>query len=100
MAVSNSSPLRLAIFRGRMASIGVESISLIRPLIRMLLVAYLVTAILAQDPAILQVRVVDGEGAVYAIGTRATRGVTVQVTDETGKPVEGASISFRLPEEG
>jgi hypothetical protein len=52
------------------------------------------------DPAILQVRVVDGDGAAYPIGARATRGVTVLVTDETGKPVDGATVSFRLPEEG
>jgi hypothetical protein len=56
--------------------------------------------LLAQDPAILQVRVVEGEAAVYALGSRATRGVTVQVTDETGKPVEAATVSFRLPEDG
>ena len=37
---------------------------------------------------------------MYAIGSRATRGVTLQVTDETGKPVEGAAVSFRLPEQG
>jgi hypothetical protein len=53
-----------------------------------------------QDPAILQLRVQEGEGAVYAIGSRATRGVTIQVTDETGKPVEGATVSFRLPDSG
>jgi hypothetical protein len=53
-----------------------------------------------QDPAILQIRVVEGEGAVYGVGSRATRGVTIQVTDETGKPIEGASVSFRLPEAG
>ena len=54
----------------------------------------------AQDPAILQIRVLEGEGSVYHIGARATRGVTVQITDETGKPVEGARVSFRLPEVG
>jgi hypothetical protein len=54
----------------------------------------------AQDPAILQIKVTEGDGATYAIGARATRGVTVQVSDETGKPVEGASVSFRLPESG
>jgi hypothetical protein len=54
----------------------------------------------AQDPAILQIKVTEGEGAVYGVGSRATRGLTVQVTDETGKPVEGASVSFRLPETG
>jgi hypothetical protein len=52
------------------------------------------------NPAILQIRVIEGEGVAYPLGGRATRGVTIQVTDETGKPVEGASVSFRLPEEG
>ena len=33
-------------------------------------------------------------------GTRATRGISVQVTDEAGKPVDGAAVSFRLPDEG
>jgi hypothetical protein len=33
-------------------------------------------------------------------GARATRGITVLVTDETGKPLEHAPVSFRLPEEG
>lgn len=53
-----------------------------------------------ENPAILQIRVLEGEGVAYPLGGRATRGVTVQVTDETGKPVEAASVSFRLPEEG
>jgi hypothetical protein len=62
----------------------------------------LITALasLAQSAIILQLRVVEGEGAVYATGSRATGGLTVLVTDETGKPVEGASVSFRLPEDG
>jgi hypothetical protein len=50
--------------------------------------------------AILQLRVVEGEGAVHAAGTRSTRPLTVEVTDETGKPVERAAVSFHLPEEG
>jgi hypothetical protein len=54
----------------------------------------------AQDPAILQIHVVDGEGAVYPIGSRATRGITVQITDETGAPVDSATVSFHLPEDG
>lgn len=52
------------------------------------------------NPAVLQIRVVQGEGAVYAAGSRATRGIVVQVTDEMGKPVEGAAITFRLPDSG
>jgi hypothetical protein len=49
---------------------------------------------------IVQLKVVEGEGTVYRTGTRATRGLTVLVTDETGKPVENAAVSFRLPDEG
>jgi hypothetical protein len=52
------------------------------------------------DPAILLIRIAEGEGTVYPIGSRATRGVTVQVTDETGKPVDSAAVSFRLPDDG
>ena len=54
----------------------------------------------AGDFAILNLRVVEGEGMVYPTGGRATRGITVEVTDETGKPVPDAAVSFRLPEEG
>jgi len=49
--------------------------------------------------AILQIQVLEGEGAVHAAGSRSQRPITVQVTDETGKPVQGAAVSFRLPEE-
>lgn len=49
---------------------------------------------------ILQLRVIEGEGSVYAAGSRATRGISVQVTDETGQPVDGATVSFRLPDQG
>jgi hypothetical protein len=52
------------------------------------------------DPAVLHLRVIQGEGAVYSAGGRATRGVVVQVTDETGKPVADAAVSFRLPDQG
>ena len=68
-------------------------------------VIVLLATILVQDnssdnPAILQIRVIEGEGVAYPLGGRATRGVSVQVTDETGKPMEGASVSFRLPDDG
>ena len=54
----------------------------------------------ADAPSILTIRVAEGEGAAYPTGSRATRGVTVLVTDETGRPVEGATVSFTLPAEG
>src|SRR5258708_196342 len=49
---------------------------------------------------IVQLKVVEGEGTVYRTGTRATRGLSVLVTDETGKPVVDAAVSFRLPDDG
>jgi len=53
-----------------------------------------------ENPAVLEIRVIEGEGAIYGLGSRATRGIMVQVTDETGKPVEGATVSFTLPPDG
>src|SRR5258706_14652723 len=47
-----------------------------------------------------QLKEAEGEATVHRTGTRATRGLTVLVTDETGKPVENAAVSFRLPDEG
>jgi len=50
--------------------------------------------------AVLQIQVIEGEGAVHAPGSRSARPLTVEVRDETGKPVEGAAVSFHLPENG
>jgi hypothetical protein len=57
-------------------------------------------AVPSYGSVIVQLKVVEGEGTVYRTGTRATRGVSVLVTDETGKPVANAAVSFRLPDEG
>lgn len=57
-------------------------------------------AIATADPLILQVQVVEGEGLAYAPGSRSVKGITVRVTDEVGRPVAGAAVSFRLPEDG
>jgi hypothetical protein len=50
--------------------------------------------------AILQIQIIEGEGAVYAPGARSARPLLVEVTDETGRPVAGAAVSFHLPETG
>jgi len=50
--------------------------------------------------AVLHIQVTEGEGAVNPAGARTARPLVVEVTDETGKPVEGAAVSFHLPEEG
>jgi hypothetical protein len=54
----------------------------------------------AGGPASLQLKVVEGDGAIYAPGSRATRGVGVVVTDENDRPVEGATVGFALPMSG
>lgn len=53
-----------------------------------------------QEVAILQLKVIEGEGVVHPVGSRSSRPMTVQVTDETGRPVEGAAVSFLMPREG
>jgi len=50
--------------------------------------------------AVLQIKVLQGEGAVHQPGARIARPLTVEVTDETGRPVAGAAVSFQLPPEG
>jgi hypothetical protein len=50
--------------------------------------------------AVLQIKVVEGEGVVHPLGARIVRPLTVEVTDETGRPVAGAAVSFQLPPEG
>ncbi|HOK44464.1 MAG TPA: hypothetical protein PLK67_00935, partial [Bryobacteraceae bacterium] len=41
----------------------------------------------------------EGEGAVHAVGSRGP-GLTVEITDEVGRPVSGAVVSVRLPDDG
>jgi hypothetical protein len=48
----------------------------------------------------LRIRVLEGEKAEFHTGTRASRPLLVEVSDETGRPVGGAAVSFRLPETG
>jgi hypothetical protein len=50
--------------------------------------------------AILQIQILEGEGGVHAPGARSVRPLTVEVTDETGRPVARAAVSFHLPDEG
>jgi hypothetical protein len=67
---------------------------------RGLVCCILAWAVPSYASVIVQLKVVEGEGTVYRTGTRATRGLTVLVTDEAGKPVANAAVSFRLPEDG
>ncbi|MFN7992968.1 MAG: hypothetical protein U0Q18_05180 [Bryobacteraceae bacterium] len=50
--------------------------------------------------AILQIKVLEGDGAVYQPGTRVSHPLSVEITDEMGRPVSSAAVSFQLPPEG
>jgi hypothetical protein len=52
------------------------------------------------SPLILQIRILEGEGSSYPAGSRAIKGLTLEITDEAGQPVSHAAVSFRLPESG
>jgi len=62
--------------------------------------ALFLPAAAAAQGVVLEIRTVHGEGAVQPAGARVREPVVVLITDETGRPVEGAAVSFRLPEEG
>lgn len=48
----------------------------------------------------LQIRVVEGEGGIHIPGTRSNKPLIVEVTDETGRAVPRAAVSFHLPDDG
>jgi hypothetical protein len=48
---------------------------------------------------VLRIHILEGDSAVHGVSTRANRPLTVQITDETGRPVEGVAVNFRLPAE-
>src|SRR3984885_12163944 len=54
----------------------------------------------AQNPASLQIIIVEGEGAINNVKQRVNREPIVQVEDENHKPVAGAAIIFFLPTSG
>lgn len=69
------------------------------PFLAMVLAAAYPCAAAAQH-AVLQIAVIEGEGAIHAPGARNSRPLTVAVADDAGRPLEGATVSFMLPDEG
>lgn len=51
-----------------------------------------------REIAILHIRVISGEGAIHAAGSRTAQPLLALITDEAGAPVDGATVSFRLPD--
>lgn len=62
--------------------------------------ALILPVLMAAQGSLLEIQVIEGEGAVYLAGSRVSKSLTVRVVDELGKPVKGVLVSFRLPEEG
>ncbi|HWR52299.1 MAG TPA: hypothetical protein VN428_14400 [Bryobacteraceae bacterium] len=56
--------------------------------------------LLAAPVSLIQIEVVSGEGAVHPAGAKTSTGLAVRVVDNTGSPVAGALVSFRLPDDG
>jgi hypothetical protein len=54
----------------------------------------------AYPQTLLRIQILDGEGTINSAGSKSARPIAVQLTDETGRPLEGVAVSFRLPEEG
>jgi hypothetical protein len=50
-----------------------------------------------REIAILHIRVLSGEDSVQPAGSVSKQPIVVLITDETGQPVQGATVSFRLP---
>lgn len=51
-------------------------------------------------PALIQMRIIEGDGAVHTIGTRSSQPLVLFLSDESGRAVIGASVAARLPDEG
>jgi hypothetical protein len=50
--------------------------------------------------AALHIKVAEGEGTVLPAGSRSTRTLIVEITDDLGHSVQGAAVSFHLPADG
>ena len=51
----------------------------------------------AADPHGLNIRILEGEGAINNVRTHAARAPVVEVRDQQNRPVPGASVTFQTP---
>jgi hypothetical protein len=47
-----------------------------------------------------QIKIIEGDAAAHAAGSRSPQPITVQIADDAGRAVAGAAISFRMPDQG
>lgn len=70
-------------------------------LVLLLILNLLAVPAWAQDkPAALQIRIVEGDGAINNVKQRLTHEPVVQVEDENHRPIAGAAVVFFLPTSG
>lgn len=62
--------------------------------------AFIVFACRAQSPSTLQIAVQEGSGALVPQSSLSSRRFAVQVRTADGRPLPGATVNFRLPEQG
>ncbi len=65
-----------------------------------LVIAILAFTRFASGADVLNIRVVDGQGAINNVRTRTARAPVVEVTDAEDKPISGVSVSFQTPATG
>jgi hypothetical protein len=69
-------------------------------LVVLLLLNFIGLPVWGQNPASLEIVIVEGEGAINNVKQRVNREPIVQVEDENHKPVAGAAVIFFLPNQG
>lgn len=62
-------------------------------------IGLLLPVLLAAQTSLLRVGAIDSDGADHVAGSRSA-GIAVEVTDGMGKPVPGAVVTVRLPDDG
>ncbi len=69
-------------------------------LIGLVFAAHLAPAQEPEPPVTLQIKLLEGDGAVHRPGSKSSTPLTVQVTDAVGRPVPDVTVSFLMPPDG
>ncbi len=72
----------------------------IRQIVSGILACLLASPLVGQDPGRLQIRILEGEGALNNIKRKLAHNPQVVVMDADGRPVAGAAVVFKFPFSG
>ena len=73
---------------------------MVRLLVTLLLAGSLAAQEGPRDPTALRIVILRGAGIVHPTGSSVSMPLAVEVTDQAGNPVQGATVSLRLPSFG